>query len=310
MSWRCDPLISDHDYEHRVRQAAIEWLDQRNASGSRLFRFEELAEFTFEGLRVPLMDRQRGIRKPAPMTAALSIRTTFTPPGQVPPYEDAAGPDGLQRYKYRGVDPDHPENVALRSALRERVPLIWFVAVAPGDYLPVYPVSVVAEERDQLQFVVAVDAAQALMPVGAHLDDTQRRYVERLTKQRLHQPVFRAQVLKAYDYRCAICQLKYSSLLDAAHILPDGHPRGLPVVPNGLALCKIHHAAFDQNLLGVRPDLVVEVRSDVRLGTDGPMLLHGLQEMDGVRLAVPHASRAQPDPNRIAERYANFLRAG
>ena len=26
-------------------------------------------------------------------------------------------------------------------------------------------------------------------------------------------------------------------------------------VRNGLALCKIHHAAFDANILGVRPDL-------------------------------------------------------
>lgn len=57
-----------------------------------------------------------------------------------------------------------------------------------------------------------------------------------------------------------MCRLRYSSLLDAAHILPDGHPRGAPVVPNGLSLCRIHHAAYDQNLLGVRPDLVVEVR--------------------------------------------------
>lgn len=300
----------DQGYEHRIRQAAMEWLDQRSSPDSRLFRFEELAEFTFEGRRVPLMDRQRGIRKPAHMTAALSIRTTFTPPGQVPPYEDAAGPDGLQRYKYRGADPDHPENVALRAALRERVLLIWFVGVAPGDYLPVYPVSVVAEETDKIQFVVAVDAAQALIPVGAHLDDTQRRYVERLTKQRLHQPVFRAQVLRAYDYRCAVCRLKYTTLLDAAHILPDGHPRGLPVVPNGLSLCKIHHAAFDQNLIGVRPDLIVEVRRDVRTDADGPMLLHGLQEMDGTRLVVPTSRTAQPDPSRVEERYQEFRRAG
>lgn len=40
--------------------------------------------------------------------AALSIRTTYTSPGQVPPYEDAEGPDGLLRYKYRGQKPDHP----------------------------------------------------------------------------------------------------------------------------------------------------------------------------------------------------------
>src|SRR5439155_9126531 len=56
-----------------------------------------------------------------------------------------------------------------------------------------------------------------------------------------------------------------------------GHPRGLLVVPNGLALCALHHAAFDRNVLAVRPDLRVEVRLDVVEEEDGPMLEHGLQ---------------------------------
>ena len=58
---------------------------------------------------------------------------------------------------------------------------------------------------------------------------------------------------------------------DAAHILPDGHPRGEPVVPNGLALCKLHHAAFDGHVLGVRPNLAVELRLDILREPDGPM---------------------------------------
>jgi len=41
-------------------------------------------------------------------------------------------------------------------------------------------------------------------------------------------------------------------------------------VPNGLALCKIHHAAFDMNILGIRPDHVVEIRTDVLEERDGP----------------------------------------
>src|SRR3989304_615457 len=45
----------------------------------------------------------------------------------------------------------------------------------------------------------------------------------------MHQQEFRQE--------CAICRLRHEELLDAAHILPDGHPRGEPVVPNGLALC-------------------------------------------------------------------------
>ncbi len=285
------------------------WLDERRRHEAPFVRYDELADFRIDGERIALMDRQRGIRKPARLTAALSMRTTFTPPGQEPPYADTEGPDGLLRYKYRGDDPMHPENVALRTAMHERRPLIWFVAVSPGVYEAVYPVWLVAEEPHELQFAVAVDEGQRFVPPGAPLDSEQKRYVERLTKLRLHQPIFRARVLQAYGTACAMCHLRHSSLLDAAHILPDSHPRGLPIVPNGLALCKIHHAAYDQNILGVRPDLEVEVRGDILAEVDGPMLRHGLQDMAGRALRVPRSAAAHPDADALEERYEDFRAA-
>jgi putative restriction endonuclease len=106
-----------------------------------------------------------------------------------------------------------------------------------------------------------------------------------------------------------MCRLRHGELLDAAHILPDGHPRGDPVVPNGLALCKIHHAAFDQNILGVRPDLLVEVQPKVLAEIDGPMLRYGLQEMRGIRLTIPRTRVSQPDRERLDERYQHFRAA-
>ncbi len=256
------------------------------------------------------MDLQKGIRKPRHMAAALSIRTRYTPPGEMRPYDDQIGSEGLHRYKYRGTDPQHPDNVALRVALRYGLPLIWFYGALPGVYVAIRPVWIVGEEPGQLQFVVAADAVEKLVQPGAGTDDDQRAYFERLTKQRIHQPVFRVQVLAAYQHQCAICRLRYDSLLDAAHILPDGHPRGTPEVVNGLSLCKIHHAAYDQNLLGIRPDLKVEVRRDVQVEHDGPMLLHGLQEMNQVDLWVPLSPAARPDPSRLEERYEQFRRAG
>jgi len=287
------------------------WLDEHTHYDGQTFTRDDLSAFEFEGERVALMDHQRGIRKPAKLRAALSIRTTFTPEGQAPPYEDRVGPDGFPRYKYQGVDPLNYDNVAVRQALVLHLPLIWFVGVARGRYLPVYPVWVIGEEVDRLQFTVALDRAEPLPSASDyHESSVERRYVERLTKQRLHQPVFRAQVLEAYDNRCAICRLRHVPLLDAAHILPDSHPNGLAVVPNGLSLCKIHHAAFDQNLIGVRPDLIVEIHPRIRGESDGPMLLHGLQEMHGTSLSVPTRVNARPDQERLAERYKEFLRAG
>ena len=88
-----------------------------------------------------------------------------------------------------------------------------------------------------------------------------------------------------------------------------GHERGEPVVPNGLAMCKIHHAAYDVNIIGIRPDHRVEVRGGVLADIDGPMLGRRLQEMHGPTLIVPRSTRDQPDPGRLSERYDEFRSA-
>ena len=103
-----------------------------------------------------------------------------------------------------------------------------------------------------------------------------------------------------------MCRLHHPELLDAAHIIPDGQPNGDPVVPNGLSLCKIHHAAYDANLLGVRPDLVVEVAPRLLEESNGPMLTHGIQGVHGVELHIPREKAAWPDKNRLEIRFDQF----
>ena len=134
-------------------------------------------------------------------------------------------------------------------------------------------------------------------------------YITVATRQRLHQRSFRVRVLRAYRERCALCRLGHKQLLDAAHILPDSDPLGIPVVPNGLALCKLHHSAFDLNLIAIRPDLVVHVRQDILNEKDGPMLLHGLQEFHERRIFVPRRSDERPRTDLLEERYRRFLSA-
>jgi len=165
----------------------------------------------------------------------------------------------------------------------------------------------VADEPDRLQFALALDEGQRLIKPDTSLSEDVRRYVQRTNKARLHQPMFRARVLAAYDTRCTVCHLHHAELLDAAHIIADGRPHGDPVVPNGLSLCKIHHAAFDSNIMGVRPNLTVHIRQDILDEIDGPMLRHGLQGMHNRRLLVPHARAAKPHAERLEERYAEFL---
>src|SRR5438270_5954120 len=294
------------DADAELRTAAFTHLDrlrQRSPDGG--LRSSDINTFDYQGKPLRLIV-QTGIWKPAGMAAALSIRTTYTPANQPPPYEDDLGVDGLVRYKYRGEDPNHSDDRALREAMHTRAPLIYFVGISSGVYTAHYPVWIIAEDPARLEFTVAVDQAQRVLG-RPDLAWAERDYAMRLTKQRLHQPVFRTRVLRAYEDTCAMCRLRHAELLDAAHILPDGHPRGTPVVSNGVALCKIHHAAYDQNILGIRPDLVVQVREDVLEELDGPMLRHGLQEMAGVRLTVPRRQIEKPNGEAVEERYAEFL---
>ncbi|HEU5003642.1 MAG TPA: HNH endonuclease [Actinomycetota bacterium] len=297
--------------DQAVRAAAFAYLDRvARPAGGVIARTALEAGFLHDGARVPLVGPQ-GIFKPAAIDSGIPLTlTTAAPDLRRPrPYDDGMTEDGL-RYRYRGSDPDHHENLGLRRALQAGVPLIYLEGLVPGRYLAHWPVYVVADDPADLSVFLRNDEAVAWEPDTAPLVDARRRYVTRLARQRLHQAVFREQVLLAYGRSCAMCRLRHEELLDAAHILPDTHPKGLPVVPNGLSLCRLHHAAFDADILGVRPDLVVEVRRDVLDEVDGPMLRHGLQELNGAGLIVPRNRASRPDPVLLEERYDTFRRAG
>jgi len=162
-----------------------------------------------------------------------------------------------------------------------------------------------------LTFTVAVD--EYLLDTSEHpfVEDpsVRRAYVTRLVVQRLHQQGFRQRVIRAYREMCAVCRLRQSGLLDAAHILPDRDPRSEPVVSSGLALCRLHHAAFDNDIVGIHPDYRVEIRKDVLDEIDGPMLVHGLQGFHGGALIVPKAAENRPNRDFLAERYERFQTA-
>ena len=293
--------------DEALRSALFAHLTQLLArSPDGTVRSADVNALEFEGRRFQVIGQQ-GIRKVAGLEAALAFTTVYRPPGADRPYEDELV-GGLIRYKYRGTDPQHPDNRAMRVAMLDRRPMAYFVGVAPGVYVPEFPVFLVDEDPARHDFGVATEE-QSLFNIR-DLDDTQKRYVERLTKLRLHQPVFRAKVLRAYDGTCAMCRLRRTELIDAAHILEDWHPDSRPVVPNGLALCKIHHAAYDANIVGVRPDLALEIRADVLAEVDGPMLRHGLQELDGGRLTAPRSRHDRPDEGWLALRYESFRLAG
>jgi putative restriction endonuclease len=197
-----------------------------------------------------------------------------------------------------------------------RIPLVYFRGLVPGRYFAEYPTFVVADDPRQLTFTVQCDdrsviGREEVHGVAESGDSARREYITRLTRQRMHQQAFRERVLLAYHQCCAVCRIRHRPLLDAAHIVADSDPLGIPIVANGLSLCKIHHAAFDYNIMGIRPDLIVEVREDVLREVDGPMLKHGIQELHHTRLlVVPHRSSDKPRTDFLEERYRQFRAAG
>ena len=282
------------------------------------FTRDDLSRFEFQGQRHRLVGTMTGIwRVKSISDAAVSILTAFAPDEAKRPYEDTVGPDGMLRYKYRGTDPYQADNVWLRTAMRRHLPLVWFTGIGyvPGTrtqvFRPEFPVWLVAEEPDQHQFVVAVDQSQQAVPIDAepHVVEITRRYNQSLVLTRHHQPLFRSAVLYAYERRCAVCRLPFAELLDAAHIQADSRG-GAAKVSNGLSLCKIHHGAFDANLIGISPDYVVHVKESVLDTFDGPTLQHSIKEMNGeTLLQLPRVKAERPDRALLAERFEAFAHA-
>jgi putative restriction endonuclease len=300
--------VERHELDDRLRAAAFTYLTGLTTRiGDQRVSYRDLETFEFEGRLVPLIQRMRGIRVVSGLEAALSILTTFAARPEDRPYEDTEGFDGYWRYKWRGTDPEGYDNVALRRAMDLGKPLLWFVGVASGVYVPIYPVWLVGEEPAEHQFVVALDeemrsqwdSATVFHPADLAL---RRQYARATVRRRLHQPVFRERVLLAYLSQCALCRLRHPELLDAAHLKEDSDG-GEPVVPNGVAMCAIHHRSFDKNVLGVRPDYMIELRRDVREERDGPTLTHILQGLHGEKLTLPRQRSAWPNRELLEERY-------
>ena len=301
------------DLDFELRFAAFDHVAHLRERFGGLIPSKALTEgFVFRGGRAPLWNQQKGIYKPAvlgPDGAALSIQTSANSP-----YDDRQeeGSPSL-RYRYRGSDPTHPDNRALRKAFARRRPLLYFIGVDQGLYRAEFPCYIVADHPADLAVDILVDASSKNIVVSADedplLNAPLKAYTTQQIKRRLHQDRFRFLVMHAYRDQCAMCRLRQVVLLDAAHIIPDREGAGQPIVSNGLSLCKIHHGAYDSRILGVDPEYRVHLRSEVLEEVDGPMLRYGLQEMHGTILTVPRQKTDQPDRELLAQQFARFRAA-
>lgn len=292
------PGIADEYLRREYIAAAV---IRRATSLGGYIPWAELTDFALpDGTSIRLVDPGRGgIWNPRDFVATLSINTS--PDGPYADREDG----GFLHYSYQ-KGPDEGKNRKLRAAMEHQLPVIRFNKIAKGTYAPIYPVFVVGDNPIAREFTVTVDEVLRALPAAQPLSPIEKAYALRIVNQRVHQPAFRARVMLAYDGQCTVCTLKHPELLDAAHITEDSSDDGAPVVTNGLSLCKIHHAAYDQRLLGISPDYRVHIDRHLLDEVDGPMLRHGLQEMHGRQLSLPKQRTDHPDRDRLQRRFARF----
>jgi putative restriction endonuclease len=297
------------DPDLALRQEAVAHARRLIQAYDDLVPVDRLREgFLFNGQRISYGSFQKGIHRSRTQQgpAALTLVTSYKDP-----YTDAYDElDAAFAYAYRAGVIDQADNRALRAAFELQTPVVYFRALSPGQYLVVAPMFVTSD--DPAARVVTLEPGlpvQDMQPGGLVSGEDVRAYATREARYRLHQQRFKLDVMRAYRGQCAICRLRERELVQAAHIVPDREPAGIAAVVNGLALCAIHHLAFDRNLLGVDPDCVIHIADRLLREVDGPMLRTGLQGFHGAKLTVPRRADDRPDPERLEKRFEAFARA-
>lgn len=134
--------------------------------------------------------------------------------------------------------------------------------------------------------------------IGAVANKQRRTIVTQIArKYRAHD--FKQRVLGAYGNRCAVCGVQLK-LIDAAHIIPVADPSSTDETANGIALCKIHHAAMDRNLISINEHYRIEVSRTEMERLEKYSLNGGIKEFKQhlkTAILLPADRRDYPEPN-------------
>ncbi|WP_431218536.1 HNH endonuclease [Leifsonia xyli] len=286
--------------QHAIRREVFHWLSAHiERTGRNTFTRLELSNFEYRGKRIPLLDASRGIRNPADFDATLSIMTSAS---RRNPYADRPLSDGVIRYHYQSSDGG--DNRKLLAAVEQRVHLVYFQQIVEyGPFYAYFPMRAYDDPASRTITLAFADDPRFAEFSGA-MPEIEKRYAARTAFVRLHQPRFREIVLRAYQERCSVCGLGQVQLLDAAHITADADPESIAHISNGLAMCKLHHAAYDTGILGVGPDYEIRIRPDIASVSHEDILWYTLQQFDRKRLRVLPVDIADwPDRARLAIRF-------
>lgn len=136
-----------------------------------------------------------------------------------------------------------------------------------------------------------------------------KKTVKTTREAKLRNRAFKQAVREAYDFRCAVCGMKIYSPntlqweVEAAHIVPH-RANGRDDILNGLALCRLHHWAFDVGWFTLEDNFIILVSRKVReLSTDFGKLgdydfIRQLSK-DNLRISLPKEEEISPHPNAL-----------
>ncbi len=138
-------------------------------------------------------------------------------------------------------------------------------------------------DRDVAEAADEINAASALAFEPFENDAPMQTQAKRIARAR----AFRRRVIAAYGDRCAICAGGIrlpggASELEAAHVIPRAQ-KGADDVRNGLALCRAHHWAFDQQLIGIAANNTIRLAPGVLAVAENA----DLATLDGAPLTSP-----------------------
>lgn len=261
-----------------------------------------------------LVNKAKGIHKPAGLEYAISVRESLG--GPYADHDPVVRPDGSWSYKYYQEQPDPTKrdsqftNVALLACQRDGIPVgvIRQVKAKPNPRYVVMGLALVQEWEDgyfrleglgpsgEVGLPVPSDAVSpgianaTVDSFNPHSVEDARRWLNASIVRRQGQGVFRAAVLSAYGGRCAISAFGVAEALEAAHIFRYLGTE-TNVVTNGLLLRSDLHTLYDLGLLAIDPSSMTVLLAPKLMGSD-----YGPLAGTAIRLPVNEADR----PNQTA----------
>ena len=162
-------------------------------------------------------------------------------------------------------------------------------------------------DREELEDLIKKSDEYNVENSVNELDYKNRKITITHTRYR-RDPKFRLSVYNAYNHKCAMCGIQLE-LVEAAHIVPHSDDRGTDDITNGICLCKLHHAAYDNSLIFFDQKFKIKMNDEkiqylIKIGKDSG--LHHLNKISFDEIKLPLNPIHKPDISNI--KIANKIR--